>query len=253
MTESTEVALYTLVTGASSGIGQAIAERLSAGRRLILHGRNLERLAETRARCAGPERHLVWAYDLERVEGIAESLGGLVADKGIAVEAFVHSAGVAKVLPIRSIGHRQVIEVMNVNFGSAVEIISLLIKKKVNRQRLRNVLLVSSIAAQYGAPGFSMYSASKGALDSMMRALAVELAPQVRVNSIAAGGVQTPMADQLLADTAVAEKFVRDYPLGMGRPEDIVDTAEFLLSERSRWITGQAIVVDGGRSVNISV
>jgi NAD(P)-dependent dehydrogenase (short-subunit alcohol dehydrogenase family) len=245
--------LYTLITGASSGIGQAVAIRLSAERRLILNGRDLERLNQTLARASNPTQHLIWPYDLGEIEGLARSLGALIADNGIAIQCFVHVAGLLKILPIRMVSHKSLAEVMNVNFVSAVEIISLLVKKKINRQQLRNILLISSIISNHGAPGFTMYGASKGALDSLMRSLAVELAPAIRVNSILPGGIRTAMTDSMLADRAVMGRFERDYPLGIGELDDIVNAVEFFISNRSRWITGQQVVIDGGRTVNISI
>lgn len=245
--------LYTLITGASSGIGQAIAIRLSGERPLILHGRNEDRLRETRDRSADPEKHLIWSYDLRDVDGLASSLGALLAQNGIAINCFVHSAGLLKILPLRVVDHKSLAEVMNVNFVSAVEIASLLVKKKINRQELRNIVLISSIISNFGAPGFSMYSASKGALDSLMRNLAVELAPNVRVNSILPGGIRTSMTESMLSDPEIMAKFERDYVLGLGELDDIVNAVEFLVSDRSRWITGQQMVIDGGRTVNISI
>jgi NAD(P)-dependent dehydrogenase (short-subunit alcohol dehydrogenase family) len=244
---------YTLITGASSGIGRAIALHLSHTRRLILHGRDVERLNETRVRSFKPENHVIWRYDLREIDGLAQSLSSFVVDKGIAVECFIHSAGLLKILPIRSVNHHALTEVMDTNFVSAVEIISVLVKKKINRQRLKNILLISSIISNFGAPGFSMYGASKGALDSLMRSLAVELAPNIRVNSILPGGIHTEMTADLLAEPGVKEKFERGYPLGCGRLDDVVNAADFLVSDQTRWITGQQVVVDGGRTVNISI
>jgi NAD(P)-dependent dehydrogenase (short-subunit alcohol dehydrogenase family) len=96
-------------------------------------------------------------------------------------------------LPIRNITSAQMSELMNVNFLSAARIVSMLIKKGNNDRQLRNVVFVSSTASKFGAKAFSVYSASKGALDAMMRSLAVELAPQVRVNSVLPGGIGTQM------------------------------------------------------------
>jgi NAD(P)-dependent dehydrogenase (short-subunit alcohol dehydrogenase family) len=86
-----------------------------------------------------------------------------------------------------------------------------------------------------------------------MRALAVELAPGIRVNSILPGAIQTSMADQAFADAAIVDKLNRDYPLGLGQPADIADAIEFVLSQKARWLTGQEIVIDGGRTVNMSL
>lgn len=244
---------YVLITGASSGIGRAIAIRLSNQSRLVLHGRDVQRLEDTRSQCAQPDRHLIWPYDLRETGGLAENLCDFIREKAAEIESFIHSAGVLKILPIRSVDCQTLGEVMNVNFVSASTIIGQLVKKKVNGQRLRSVLLISSIASNFGAPGFSMYSASKGALDGLMRSLAVELAPAVRINSLLPGGIRTPMTAEMLADPEVKAKFDRDYPLGLGEVDDIVNAAVFLVSEGAKWITGQQFIVDGGRTANISV
>lgn len=244
---------YTLITGASSGIGQGIAIQLSASYPLILHGRDIPRLEETRARCSANHPHLIWPYDLRETESLAPSLSAFLGEKKIAIGCFIHSAGLLKILPIRNVDHQTLAEVMNVNFVSASQIISVLMKKKVNQHQLKNVVLISSTASNFGAPGFSMYCASKGALDGLMRALAIELAPAVRVNSILPGGIRTPMTDGLMADPEKAAQIARDYPLGLGETSDIAHAAEFLISDRARWITGQQIVVDGGQTVDISI
>jgi len=245
--------LYTLITGASSGIGRELALRLSCQRRLILHGRDTQRLVATVARCANSDQHILWAYDLREIAGLGQSLSALMTEKGLAIECFIHSAGVLKVLPIRMVNHKAFGEIMNVNVISAAEIISLLAKKAVNHQQLKCILLISSIASNFGAKGFSMYCASKAALDGLMRALCVEMAPVVRVNSILPGAIRTPMTDGLLAEPDVVGKLARDYPLGLGETDDIVSAAEFLVSEQARWITGQQMVIDGGRTANISI
>jgi NAD(P)-dependent dehydrogenase (short-subunit alcohol dehydrogenase family) len=247
-----EPLLYTLVTGASSGIGRQTAIQLSASRSLILHGRDSARLEDTRRQCRDPERHLSWTLDLREVDLIEDSLRGIIEQRALGVDAFVHCAGTLKLLPLRSTDRAMVREVMDVNFSSAVEIVRLLIRKKVNEKHLRGIVFVSSTASQFGARGFNLYCASKGALDSFMRALAVELAPAVRVNSVLPGAVRTAMTDSMLDDPETGARFDADYPLGIGEPADIASAVEFLLSSSARWITGQQLVVDGGRTVNIT-
>lgn len=243
---------YLLITGASSGIGRDMAVDLSRHYRLILNGRNAERLEATRQACQEPDRHLCWPCDLGRVEELADAFIGLLHAHDVTVGGFVHCAALLKVLPLRSItlGHAQ--DVMNTNMFAAMEITRLLMRKNVNQKALKAVVFISSIASQFGAKGFTAYCASKAALDGLMKALAIELAPDVRVNSVLPGGVRTPMTEGMYADPVMSERLTRDYPLGVGLPSDISDAVKFLLSDQARWITGHQLVVDGGRSANIS-
>jgi NAD(P)-dependent dehydrogenase (short-subunit alcohol dehydrogenase family) len=243
---------FTLITGASSGIGRESAIRLSASYPLILHGRDAARLEETRSRCSAPERHLLWPFDLRDVCRIETSLGQLLQENDLGVAGFVHCAGTLKILPLRSIEPATAREMLEVNFSSAVEIVRLLVRKKLNEKHLCNIVFVSSTASQFGARGFSLYCASKGALDSFMRALAIELAPAVRVNSVLPGAVRTAMTEHMLNQPELVERLKADYPLGLGKPSDVASAIEFLLSDAARWITGQQLVVDGGRTVNIT-
>jgi NAD(P)-dependent dehydrogenase (short-subunit alcohol dehydrogenase family) len=247
-----EPALCTLITGASSGIGREIAVRLSPGRKLILHGRDVQRLEETRSRCAQSAGHTIWAMDLGKTSEIEAGLSGLLAGEGLAVACFVHCAGLLKVLPMRNMDLVTAEEMMRVNFLSAVELVRLLLKRSLNHRLLRNVLFVSSTASQFGARGFNLYCASKGALDSLMRALAVELAPDIRVNSVLPGGVKTPMTGAMFNDPELASRMAAGYPLGVGEPSDIAAAVQFLVSDQARWITGQQLVVDGGRTINVT-
>jgi NAD(P)-dependent dehydrogenase (short-subunit alcohol dehydrogenase family) len=249
MTEATK---YTLITGASSGIGRAIAIRLAGERNVILHGRDAGRLDETGALCPESAKRLVWRFDLADPAGIESSLVKLLKGNDAVVDTFIHSAGLLTLLPLRAMTLAQMTEMMTVNFVSAAQIVNVLVKRSNNDKKLRNVLFVSSTASKFGAKAFSIYSASKGALDSMMRSLAVELAPDVRVNSILPGGMKTRMTEQMYADPEIAGRIEKEYPLGLGMPEDIADLVSFLISDRARWITGQQFIIDGGRTVNIT-
>jgi NAD(P)-dependent dehydrogenase (short-subunit alcohol dehydrogenase family) len=182
---------FTLITGASSGIGRAIAKRLAHSHRLILHGRDHVRLEETRISCVNPELHLLWTFDFRNAALVTQALSELLAEHSAAVDSFVHCAGAVHVLPARSAGVEAVLESLNVNYVAAQQIIATLLKKRINSGRLRNVVVISSIWSQFGARGHSLYCASKAALDGMVRALAVELAPDVRVNSVLPGAVPT--------------------------------------------------------------
>jgi NAD(P)-dependent dehydrogenase (short-subunit alcohol dehydrogenase family) len=157
------------------------------------------------------------------------------------------------VLPMRSTDHKVAQALMNVNFFSAVEIVNVLLKKAINDRHLASIIFISSIFSRFGAKGHAAYCASKAALDGLMRALAVELAPAIRVNSILPGAMQTNMSQDGFSDPEIVEKLKRDYPMGIGEPTDIADAVEFVLSSKSRWLTGQQIAVDGGRTANMSL
>lgn len=244
------VVCYTLITGASSGIGRQIAARLSSTRSLVIHGRNRSLLNETLSMCH-PGKHKIWEFDLENVLELQAALTHFCAENGIAISEFIHCAGMPAVVGARLMSASQIQKVFNVNTISALEICATLLKKS-NQSALVNIVFLSSIWGSFGSTGHTAYSASKGALDSAMRSLAVELAPKIRVNSIALGAVDTPMATAALSDPRIRDHAERNYPLGIGSPEYVSSVCEFLLSGSAAWITGQVMVVDGGRTAHMS-
>ncbi|RYF23240.1 MAG: SDR family oxidoreductase, partial [Oxalobacteraceae bacterium] len=193
MSEQSQRTRYLLITGASSGIGRDMAIDLSQQYRLILNGRDSARLEQTRGACRDPDRHLCWSFDLADVDGLADALPALLGAHEAEIVGFVHCAALLNVLPLRSITLAHAQAVMNINMFAAMELTRLLMRKNVNHKALKGIVFISSIASQFGAKGFTAYCASKAALDGLMKALAVELGPDVRVNSVLPGGVRTPM------------------------------------------------------------
>ncbi|MDR2085183.1 MAG: SDR family oxidoreductase [Bacteroidales bacterium] len=243
---------YILVTGASSGMGREIAIKLSEYNNIILNGRDLERLEETKNHCSSSHTHLIWQYDLFNVEDVEQSLIEFLKVNDIKVNKFVHCAGFMSTYPLKMVNLSLIQKTFNVNVFSALLITKVLSNKKVNEKSLSAVVLISSNISNFGAKAFSAYGASKGALDSMMRSLAVELAPNVRVNSVLPGGVRTTMTEHMYQDEELISRMASSYPLGLGDVTDIYEVVNFLLSEKAKWITGQQITVDGGRTINIS-
>lgn len=240
---------YTLVTGASSGIGEAVARRVARAGRLILHGRDLKRLQTLRLGLPNPASHLIWRQDFAENAETAQRLSDLLSGNAALVTGFMHCAGELCLLPAAEADPASVHRMFQVNYFSATAIIRVLLRKTVNRGALRCVVFVSDIASQFGARGYGIYAATKGALDSLSRSLAVELGPAVRVNSILSGGIQT-RSSQLLNDGEGGAKLANGYLLGPGCADDIAGVAEYLISEGARWITGQQFIVDGGKTAH---
>jgi NAD(P)-dependent dehydrogenase (short-subunit alcohol dehydrogenase family) len=239
--------IYTLITGAASGFGRSIAQRLSPSRKLLLCDINAAQLDVTVSRCANPETHLTWVRDLSELDGLGDELAALMAAKGLNIDNFIHSAGVFRVQYARTNAMALVERVFSVNLFSAMEIVRPLAQKRVNKGALRSITMLSSINSRLGAKGCYTYAASKGAVNGYCLSLAVELAPAVRVNTVSPSVIDTEMNTELFSDPEFEAAMRAIHPLGLGRTEDITDAVEFLCSERARWITGQDLVVDGGR------
>ena len=165
---------HTLITGASSGFGRSIAQKLALSRRLILTGRNPEKLEAVRKTLARPEHHLLWVRDLSTLGGLSEELASFLTGHDFRVDHFIHSAGFTGIQFARAMEMTFVTRVFNVNVFSAMEMIRPLTQKKVNQGALRSITFISSIATRIGASGYFVYAASKGAVNSMSLSLAVE-------------------------------------------------------------------------------
>jgi NAD(P)-dependent dehydrogenase (short-subunit alcohol dehydrogenase family) len=241
-----------LVTGASSGIGRACAIFLAAaGHQLVIHGRNPERLQDTLRASSDPERHVCWTFDLSDPTALAAELNSRVPAWG-GVWALVHSAGDVHPAPIRSLRPADLRSTIDLNFIAGAELVRGLSSRRTNGNTLRSVVWLSSLFANFGAKGHAAYAAAKAAGNAYVRCAALELAPRVRMNSVVLGSVETPMAAKALSNESIAESIARTTPLGLGQPDAVADVVAFLVSDASRWITGQEITVDGGRSVNLS-
>jgi NAD(P)-dependent dehydrogenase (short-subunit alcohol dehydrogenase family) len=238
---------YTLITGASSGFGRSIAQKLAPSRKLVLADINAGKLEAMRNTLEIPEKHFLWTRDLSRLDGIGDDLASLLAAKNIGIDHFIHSAGVFGIQFIRANEMAFVNRMFNINLFSTMEIIRPLVQKRVNKGALRSITFISAIGSRLGGKGYSVYAASKGAVNALSLSLAVELAPTVRVNAVLPGTIETEMNKEHFANPDFVASMKAIHPLGFGRPEDVADAVEFLSSDRARWITGQEIVVDGGR------
>lgn len=236
-----------LVTGASSGIGREISVLLSQlGARIILVGRNNGRLEETATLLSG-KGHVTALRDLSDVETIPEWLKELASKIG-RFSGLVHSAGMQITCPLRATSARQFEEVMRVNVTAAFSLAKGFRQKGVCVPPA-SIVFLASVMAVASRPGLSAYSASKGALSSLTKPLALELAREgIRVNCLAPAMVRTEMMESVFQNMSPEQFTLAEqmHPLGIGMPRDVANAAAFLLAETSRWITGTTLVVDGG-------
>jgi NAD(P)-dependent dehydrogenase (short-subunit alcohol dehydrogenase family) len=243
---------FILVTGASSGIGRTIAIGLSETHNVVLNGRNVERLLATKEKCSCINDHIIFPSDLSNVIGIEDELSVFIKENDIEISQFVHCAGFMKMIPLKMVTIETINTTFTTNVFSAALIIKVLTNRRFNNAALSSVVLISSNISNFGAKAFSIYGASKAGLDGLMRSLAIELAPKVRINSVLPGGVRTEMTKDIFDDLERTRRIEATYPLGLGETNDIFEMVEFLLSVKARWITGQQFTLDGGRTINIT-
>ncbi|TFC94714.1 SDR family oxidoreductase [Cryobacterium sinapicolor] len=236
-----------LVTGASSGIGRETALMASTfGARIALVARRTDALEGLAALLPG-EGHIVVPYDLTDIDGIPEMVRS-VADLVGGLDGLVHAAGCHSTLPLRSVSSSKIQELFDINVAAAIMLAKGFRHKQV-RKPSASIVLLSSAVGLVGQPGVSVYSATKGAIITLTKSLALELAREdIRVNCVSPGVVMTSMT-QGIRDRIGKEGFqavTEAHPLGLGEPSDVANAILFLLSSSSRWITGTSVSVDGG-------
>lgn len=235
-----------LVTGASSGIGMATAIECSKmGARLIITGRNEERLQDTLNQLEGNEHQMIVA-DLVNENEIRS-----LVDKVPVLDGVVLSTGRVSSIPILFATREKFNPIFDINFFSPIELFRLLVKSKRIAKDSSVVFIVSIGGTEAFTPGGAIYGASKAALNSMISYCAIEFAPKkIRVNGICPGMVETPLIhDGIISETQMKADKERYLMKRYGNPEDVAYAAIYLLSDASSWMTGQSIIIDGGITV----
>lgn len=236
-----------LVTGASSGIGaQTAIDCSKMGAHVVITARNEERLRQTLEAMEGDGHKLIVA-DLNNESDLDNLMSNLPKLNGA-----VLCAGVGFTLPFVFCSRSKMDDVFNINFFAPIELLRLLVKKK-KIESDSSVVFVSSIGGvNVFNVGNSVYGASKGALNTMVKQIALEIAPKkIRVNSVNPGMVNTKLIREgmLLTEEQLKADEER-YPLRRyGETTDVSNGIIYLLSDASCWVTGHALVIDGGVSL----
>ena len=234
-----------LVTGASSGIGRGIAIECSRmGAKVVISGRNEARLQETLAMMQNPDEHQMLLADL----AIDEDIQGLVDKIEEGLDGIVLCAGFTIVKPFKFVSSQDIESIMDVNYKAPVILSQkLLKKKKINKSA--SIVFISSVSGVFiSAPAAALYSGSKGAVNGVAKAMALDLSPRgIRVNCVNPGMVDTNIFSKGDITQEQLEEDVKHYPLGRyGKPEDIAYAVVYLLSDASAWVTGTNLKIDGG-------
>ena len=235
-----------LITGASSGIGEASAIECSKmGAELIISGRNESRLNHTLSLLHG-DNHKAMKANLT----IQEDLENLV-NECTKLDGIILSSGVGEILPIKFCNRKKFNNIFDINFFANTELCRLLLKKKLINSE-GSIVAISSIGGnRVQSFGESIYGASKAALSAWMRYLALETASKgIRVNCILPGMVKTPLTAPTTLTQEQLDADMAKYPLKRyGEPKEIGLAAVYLLSDATKWITGASLVIDGGISM----
>ena len=239
----------TVVTGAASGIGYAVAAKLlSEGERIAAVDLNSDRLAEH----FGENPYVCRiACDLTAAEGFQFLTTEIRRHFPDGVKGFVHAAGIDMVAPLGMITTEALQRLCSIHATFPIQFLGWM-AKKTNHVPGAACVLISSLSAHEGAKGHVAYAAAKGAIEGFLKPAAAELVGKgIRLNAVILGVVATEMSQGWIKKLSPEQltALENDYPLGIGNPAAVADAINFLLSSNARWIAGQTLVCDGGHSL----
>ena len=236
-----------LVTGASSGIGEAVCRFLSEGDyKVIMVARNNEKMRKIADELK--TEPLMISYDLQNLEDI-ESIFHTISDKGIKLDGLVHAAGINRDIPIKSNDIELMKQVTTIHYYSFVELGKYFAKKKYTNDN-GSIVAISSLASFRCDKGMCTYSAAKAALEAAVSVMSKELRNRGhRANAILPSFVDTPMIHDENNPIIDIDNKIANQPMGLVKPLDVAYLVEYLLSEKARFISDAHIPIGGGYSL----
>ena len=221
-----------LLIGGSSGIGLSLVNQISQDHNVYVACRSNNSL---------PENVNYINYDV-----LNDELDSSLFPETI--DSFIYLPGSINLRPFKSLSIESFKEDLEINFIGLIKSLKSVLKN-LSASNSSSIVLFSTVAVQRGMPFHSSVSSSKGAIEGLAKSLAAELSPKIRVNVIAPSLVNTPLANRFLNNDIKIEKSANRHPLKrIGSASDIANLIDYLISDKSSWITGQIIAVDGGLS-----
>ena len=222
-----------LLIGGSYGIGNELAKELQNENNVFVASRTNENLSNLNV------THIPFDATTDTLD---------TSKLPSVIDGLVYCPGSINLRPFRGLKLETFESDMQLNFFSMVKVIQSVLPQLTASEQ-SSIVLFSTVAVKMGMPFHTSVAASKGAIEGFAKALAAEYAPKIRVNVIAPSLTDTPLADKFLSNEEKREKSAQRHPLKrFGTTEDIAQMANFLLNEKSSWISGQIFHVDGGMS-----
>lgn len=246
MTQTSPVAL---VTGGASGIGASVAKRwIGDGGQVAILDIDEERVAEA-VRAMGEETAIGLVADVTDNAAVVAAINEVHDRFAGRLDALVNSAGVAEAVSAANSPDEEWVRLIDVHLNGTMRVC-----RAAHSHLKRNggaIVNISSVVASNGLPGRSNYAAAKAGVEGLTRALAVEWSPQIRVNAVAPGYIQTPMLERRIKDGSLdMGPVVARTPIGrLGDPSELASAIVFLASKESSYITGTVLKADGGMSI----
>ena len=239
-----------IVTGASSGLGEATALMLNEkGATVIAIARNEERLLKMKEKCKNPENMHIEIKDLaEDIENLPQYVKELKEKYG-KFSGMAYCAGIEGIQPLQMLNFKYLQKIFNINYFAPIMFIKALSDKRNNIGKGTSLALISSIDAYTTTRGQSAYSGTKAALSASVKAIAKEIAGAgIRINCVLPSIIKTPMTQSdFFASVGLTEdKTQNDYPFGWGEPNDVANLITYLLSDKAKFISGQNYIIDSG-------